>query len=49
MRRTRQIIAQSGQTMMPMGAGCKCPSMEKVEKRYRTATAENGFPTRVNN
>jgi hypothetical protein len=35
--------------MMPMRAGRKSRSMEKVENRYRTATAENGLPTRVNN
>jgi hypothetical protein len=45
----RQIFAQGGQTMMPIEAGRKSRSMEKVEKRYRTATAENHFPTRLNN
>jgi hypothetical protein len=49
MRRTRRIIAQCGQTMMPMRAGRKSRSMEKVEKRYRTATVENDLPTRANN
>jgi len=35
--------------MMLMRAGRKSRSMEAVENRYRTATAENGPPTRVNN
>ena len=53
MRRTpktdAQIIAQCGQTMMLMGAGCKSRTMEKVEKRYCTATTGKDFSTHMNN
>jgi hypothetical protein len=35
--------------MMPMSAARKSRSMEKVEKRYRTATAENVLPMCANN
>jgi hypothetical protein len=35
--------------MMPMLWRRKACKMEKVENLYRTATAENTFPTRQNN
>jgi hypothetical protein len=35
--------------MMPMLLRRKACRMEKVENLYRTATAENTFPTRPNN
>jgi hypothetical protein len=44
-----QIIAQCGQTMMPMGAGRKSRALEKVEKRYCTATTRKNFSTHMNN
>jgi hypothetical protein len=44
-----KIVAQRGQTMMPMGAGCKSRALEKVEKRYCTATTRKNFSTQMNN
>jgi hypothetical protein len=44
-----QIIAQCGQTMMPMGAACKSRAMEKVKSHYCSATMRKDFSTPVNN
>ncbi|WP_407158984.1 hypothetical protein [Bradyrhizobium sp. STM 3557] len=48
MRSMRQMIAQSGPTMLPMGAGRKSRSMEKVENATALHRQDMNLPTRRN-